>query len=124
VPFVPDLSWTAPDARSGPGAVVVTRLRLRRLRDVPAFFRASLAVYRQAVHAPGVRSVRMRAEPLSRRFTTVSWWDDDAAVRAYALAEPHRSAMRSWRNRLEEAEIAQRPGIPGVVPTVDAVPAR
>ena len=117
--LIPGLIWISPHPGPGPGTVVVTHLHLRRLRDVPAFFRTSVAVYRQAVGSPGARSVRMRAQPLARRFTTVSWWDDDAAVQAYAVAEPHRSAMRSWRDRMAAAEIVRRPGEEGTVPAVE-----
>ena len=116
MPLIPDLTWTAPDPRPGPGLVVRTELRLRRLRDVPAFVRTSLAVHRQAIATPGARSVRLRAEPLARRFRTVSWWDDAAAARAYAVAEPHRSAMRDWRERLTLAEVTREPGVEGAAP--------
>jgi hypothetical protein len=114
--LIPDLAWTSPAPGPGPGVVVDTRLHLRRLRDVPMFFRTSLAVYRQAVQSPGARSVRMRAQPVARRFTTVSWWDDDAAARAFAVTEPHRSAMRSWRPRMDQADITWRPGVAGELP--------
>ncbi|MCF6744031.1 hypothetical protein E9529_07040 [Blastococcus sp. KM273128] len=113
---IPDLAWTAPAPGPGPGVVVDTRLHVRRLRDVPLFLRTSLAVHRQAVRSPGARSVRLRAQPLARRFTTVSWWDDAEAARAFAHAEPHRSAMRSWRPRMDQADITWRPGVAGVAP--------
>lgn len=114
---LPDLTWTAPDLGRGPGVVVTTHLHLTRLRDVPAFFRTSMAVYRQAVASPGARSVRLRARPLTRRFTTISWWDDEAAVSAYARAEPHRSAMRDWRTRMDTADISRHPGVEGSAPS-------
>lgn len=116
--LIPDLAWTSPAPGAGPGVVVDTRLHLRRLRDVPVFFRTSLGVYRQAVASPGARSVRMRARPLARRFTTVSWWDDAEAARAFAVTEPHRSAMRAWRPRMDQADITWRPGVAGVVPSL------
>jgi heme-degrading monooxygenase HmoA len=116
VPVIPDLTWSAAEPPAGPGVVVRTRLELRRLRDVPAFFRVSVATYRQAVASPGARSVRLTARPLARRFSTVSWWDDAAAARTYAAAEPHRSAMRTWRARLAVAEITLQPGAHESVP--------
>ncbi|MCA0144982.1 hypothetical protein [Blastococcus sp. LR1] len=61
--------------------------------------------------------MRLRARLLARRFTTVSWWDDDAAVSAYARAEPHRSAMRDWRPRMDLADISRHPGVEGTVPS-------
>ncbi|MGY1741220.1 MULTISPECIES: antibiotic biosynthesis monooxygenase family protein [unclassified Blastococcus] len=115
---VPDLPWTAADPGGGAGVVLVTRLRLRRLRDVPAFLRTSLAIRRQVMRSPGARSLQLRAQPLARTFTTVSWWDDDAAVRAFARAEPHRGAMRAWRERLTGFDNVTLPGAAGVVPTV------
>jgi heme-degrading monooxygenase HmoA len=120
VPRIPDLPWQADTVGDGPGVVVVTRLQLRRLRDVPAFFRASLAIRRQVRTSPGARSLVLRAQPLARTFTTVSWWDDAAAVAAFARAEPHRGAMRHWHTRLEEFSNATHPGTEGVVPTVEA----
>ncbi|TYP83796.1 hypothetical protein [Blastococcus xanthinilyticus] len=123
MPLIPDLPWTADRVGDGPGVVVTTSLHLRRLRDVPAFFRTSMAIRSQTTRSPGARSLVLRAQPLAGRFTTVSWWDDEAAVRAFAVAEPHRSAMRSWRSRLAVAQITQRAGVAGEVPTVDRAPA-
>jgi hypothetical protein len=119
VPRIPDLPWTAAAIGSGPGVVVLTRLHLRRLRDVPAFLRTSLAIRRQVRISPGARSLVLRAQPLARTFTTVSWWDDEAAVAAFARAEPHRGAMRSWHPRLQEFATSRHPGTEGVVPTVE-----
>jgi hypothetical protein len=118
MPLIPDLPWTAERVGEGPGVVVVTGLHLRRLRDVPAFLRTSLAIRRQTAASPGARSLMLRAQPLARTFTTVSWWDDEAAVRAFAAAEPHRSAMRQWRARLTAFDYREHPGVAGTVPTV------
>ncbi len=120
MPRLPDLPWTAPVIGADPGVVVVTALHLRRFRDVPAFLRVSLAIARQTRRSPGARSLRLRAQPLARRFTTVSWWDDAAAVRAFAAAEPHRSALRTWRPRLTAFDYTEHAGTAGRVPTVDA----
>ena len=91
--------------------------------DVPAFLRDSLAIRRQAVRSPGARSLMLRARPLARHFTTVSWWDDEAAVRAFARTDPHRSAMRRWGPGLREFSNRSLPGTAGVVPTVAAAEA-
>lgn len=123
MPPIPDLSWSAPAPGAGRGVVLVTRLRLRRFRDVPAFLRTSLAIRRQVTRSPGVRSVHLRAQPLARTFTTVSWWDDDAAVQAFARAEPHRGAMRAWHPRLADFSNVPLPGTEGAAPTVaDVLP--
>jgi hypothetical protein len=118
VPLIPDLPWTAEDLGDGPGVVMVTHLHLRRFRDVPAFFRDSLAIRSQAMAAPGARSLYLRAQPLARHFTTVSWWDDQAAVVAFVRTDPHRAAMRRWGPGMREFSNRSHPGSPGVVPTV------
>ena len=118
MPLIPDLPWRASQFGDGPGVVYVTHLHLRRLRDVPAFFRISLAIRNQTRRSPGARSLMLRAQPLARRFTTVSWWDDEAAVRAFVRADPHRSAMRRWGPQMQEFSNRSFPGIPGTVPTV------
>ncbi|MEX5721335.1 antibiotic biosynthesis monooxygenase family protein [Geodermatophilus maliterrae] len=116
---IPDLPWTADRPAEGPGVVLVTELHLRRPTDVPAFFAASMAIRRQVSTSPGARSLLLRAQPLARTFTTVSWWDDPAAVRAFARTDPHRSAMRHWAPRLKAFSNRTLPG-DGTAPTVDA----
>jgi heme-degrading monooxygenase HmoA len=123
MPLIPDLPWTSREPGSGPGVVYVTHLHLRRLRDVPAFFRTSLAIRSQTRRSPGARSLRLRAQPLARRFTTVSWWDDEAAVRAFVRADPHRTAMRRWGPEMLDFSNRAFPGTAGAVPTVDGVAA-
>jgi len=123
VPVIPDLPWTADSVDDGPGVVVVTHLHLRRLRHVPAFFRVSLAIRAQAMAAPGARSLYLRAQPLARHFTTVSWWDDQAAVTAFVRTDPHRSAMRRWGPEMQELSNRSFPGTAGTVPTVQSAAA-
>ena len=118
MPVIPDLPWTAQKIGAGPGVVYVTHLHLRPVRDVPAFFRISLAIRNQTRRSPGARSLTLRAQPLARRFTTVSGWDDEAAVRAFVRADPHRTAMRRWGPQMQEFSNRSFPGTPGTVPTV------
>ena len=120
MPVIPDLPWTADRPADGPGVVLFTELRLRRLRDVPVFMATSLAVLRQVSRSPGARSALLRAQPAARYFATVSWWDDEDAVRAFARTDPHRTAMRRWAPRLTSFGNQRLPG-DGTVPTVDGV---
>ena len=60
----------------------------------------------------------LRAQPFARRFTTVSWWDDDRSVRAFVRTDPHRAAMVRWRPETRHRSNSAHPGTPGVVPTV------
>jgi hypothetical protein len=118
VPVIPDLPWTAEHLGDGRGVVMVTHLHLhlRRPRDVPAFFRDSLAIRAQAAAALGARSLYLRALPLARHSTTVSWWDDQAAVVAFVRADPHRSAMRRRGPRCGSSATGRTPAPPAPSP--------
>ena len=118
MPLVPDLPWTAHTIADGPGVVFHTRLHLRRFRDIPAFLRDSLAIRSQTMASPGARSLMLRAQPARRTFITVSWWDDEAAARAFVRTDPHRAAMKRWRPQMAEFSNRTYPGTAGVVPTV------
>jgi hypothetical protein len=124
VPLIPDLPWTAKNIGSGPGVVYVTHLHLRRLRDVPAFLRDSRAIRAQTMASPGARSLLLRAQPLARRFTTVSWWDDEPSARAFVRTDPHRAAMKRWRPGMQDFSNRTFPGTAGVAPTVSGAVAR
>jgi hypothetical protein len=117
VPVIPDLPWNAETAHDGPGHVEVTFLHLRRLRDVPAFLRDSMAIRKQVMASPGARCLHMRAQPLARRFHTVSWWDDEAALRTFVRTDPHRTAIRRWASEMVEFYSRGYPGT-GTAPTV------
>ncbi len=118
MPVIPDLPWTTDRDVEGPGVVLLTELRLRRFRDVPAFMATSLTILRQVSRSPGARSALLRAQPAARSFATVSWWDDAAAMRAFARTDPHRSAMRRWAPRLSSFGNRPLPSA-GRMPTVD-----
>jgi heme-degrading monooxygenase HmoA len=124
MPVMPDLPWTSKEIGDGPGVVYVTHLHLRRLRDVPAFMKDSGAIRRQVMASPGARSMSLRAQPLRRRFTTVSWWDDEPSARAFVRTDPHRASMKRWRPEMLDFSNRAFPGTAGGAPTVAAAVAR
>jgi len=99
---VPDLPWRQsrpPD----PGAqylALLTYLPLKRFRTLPAFIRFILAVQGQLSGTAGLVAYTLRARPVSRRFWTLSVWDDEAALRQFVVAQPHRDIMRKLRDRM------------------------
>ena len=124
MPVIPDLPWTANEIGDGPGVVYVTHLHLRRLRDVPAFMRDSMAIRKQVMASPGARTMWLQARPLARRFTTVSWWNDEPSARAFVRTDPHRAAMKRWRPEMVDFSNRTFPGTAGVAPTVSGAVAR
>ncbi|MFC5751189.1 DUF3291 domain-containing protein [Actinomadura rugatobispora] len=103
---MPTLPWSEPRTPPPETATLVmaSRLEVRSLRHVPGFLAASLVLWRQARGAPGAVGVGLRAWPLRRTFWTVSAWEDEAAIRAYAGTEPHRSTMRRKRAVMRESD--------------------
>lgn len=57
-------------------------------------FKGSRAVGSQMERTRGVIGFSMLAEPLRRRYATLSVWADDDALRAFAATEPHGRLMR------------------------------
>ena len=97
---MPTLPWTAPKQApppAGPVTVMASRLELRRLRDVPAFFAAALRIRRQMLGSPGLAGLSLIAEPIRKTFWTLSAWQDQAALRGATGAEPHRGLMKRFR---------------------------
>jgi len=97
---MPTIPWSPGPAAADPPAEVVvlaSELRLRSLRQVPAFFRASMTILKQTKQAPGAVGVSLRAAPLRRTFWTLSSWESQQAIGAFVAAEPHRTVMKAMR---------------------------
>jgi heme-degrading monooxygenase HmoA len=94
-----ELPWTAAGAPpAGQDAfVMASKFELSSVRRSPAFLAQAMRAWRQARRSPGVLGVSLRAQPLRGTFWTLSAWTDEAALRAFARAEPHRSIMKRTR---------------------------
>ncbi|MFI2435798.1 DUF3291 domain-containing protein [Streptomyces sp. NPDC018693] len=102
---MPTLPWTrintpAPDAEA---FVMASRFEVRSLTDVPRFFLKSLAAWKQVSGAPGAYGASLIAQPLKRTFWTLSAWQDQEALHAYARTEPHRSIMIGLRPTMKDS---------------------
>jgi len=53
----------------------------------------SAAVYRAAAKAPGCRGASLVARPIKRAYYTMSVWDDETALAAFARSTTHRKAI-------------------------------
>ncbi len=82
--------------------VSVTRLRIRKLRFVPAFFLSAIPINVKAQKSPGNHGVRVLND---RKFTfwTCSCWENEQSMRAFMLAKPHGPAMRKLLEWCDEA---------------------
>jgi hypothetical protein len=96
---MPTLPWTSPKSRplaDGSVTVIASRFELRRLRDVPSFLIAALRVRRQMLGSPGALGVSLIARPGSRKFWTLSAWQDQAALGSAIDRRPHRQIMQRF----------------------------
>ena len=84
--------------------ISVTRLRIRSLRFLPAFFRQTAGTLAQVRGAKGFRGGALLAD---RRwaFWTLTAWNDEADMRAYMLGGAHRAAMPSLVDWCDEASV-------------------
>jgi heme-degrading monooxygenase HmoA len=94
-----ELPWSAAGTpSSGQDAyVMASRFELTSAWRSPAFLVQALRVWRQARRSPGILGVSLRAEPMRRTYWTLSAWTGEAALRAYARTDPHRTVMRRVR---------------------------
>lgn len=72
---------------------LVSSIPPRSLRSTGRLFLGSRAVTRQLHATDGVIGFALLAEPLRKRYATVSIWRDDEALDAFASTPPHRELM-------------------------------
>lgn len=70
-------------------------LPLNRYREIPLFMRLSIGIHRQLQTAAGVIGYSMRAKLWSRRFWTLSVWEDAAALMDFVANVPHSESMKA-----------------------------
>jgi len=94
-----DLPWsTAGAPPAGTDAyVMASRFELASFWRSPAFLAMSVRAWRQARRSPGVFGATLRAQLSRKTYWTLSAWADQAALYAFARAEPHRTVMRRAR---------------------------
>lgn len=99
---MPALPWTTirPPDPDRTYTAFATRLPLTAHRYVPGFLRDTMRIRRQLATSPGLVGYGLLAELRAKTFWTVSVWEDDASLRAFAAGEPHRAIMRRVPRRM------------------------
>ncbi len=85
--------------------ISVTRLRVRSFRYLPGFVVLALRSVRQAKRTPGNLGTGLLREANST-FWTRTAWADEASMRAFMNAMPHRRAMAKLLDWCDEAAVA------------------
>lgn len=103
---MPTLPWVSgPHHASADHTVVVmaSRFELSSLTPVPAFMVAAMRVRSQVRRADGAVGVSLVAQPLRRRFYTLSSWRDREALHAMTRAQPHLEVMSQFKASTRDA---------------------
>lgn len=67
-----------------------------------SMFRGSRAIRRQLLVADGVIGFSMLAEPMRKKYATLSVWRDEAALDAFVNAMPHAELMSDLSPSMDE----------------------
>lgn len=73
--------------------VLASSIPPRSLSSTWRLFRGSSTVRKQLARTEGVIGFSLLARPLQKQYATLSVWDDEAALDAFAHTSPHRNLM-------------------------------
>lgn len=73
--------------------VFASSIPLRSYRSTWRLFRGASAVRQQLEETPGLVGFSLLARPLRKQYGTLSVWDDEASLAAFADRDPHRRLM-------------------------------
>lgn len=85
--------------------VSVTRLRVRLLRDLPAFLWQTFLAQRQVLRAPGFCGGRLLIDR-RRTFWTLTAWQDERAMKEFRGSAAHAKVMPRLAEWCDEAAYA------------------
>jgi heme-degrading monooxygenase HmoA len=87
--------------------VLASSIPARRWRSTPALFRGSRAVTDQLERTEGVLGFALLAEPIRKRYATLSVWTGEPAIRAFAASAPHRELMAALVDQMADTRFEQ-----------------
>jgi len=85
--------WTKA-ARPERAVVFASRFDARGLKARWVLLTAGMGLRRAVLTSPGALGVSLRAHPIAGRFYTLSMWEDEASLSAFARGGDHRAAVR------------------------------
>jgi hypothetical protein len=86
---------------------LLSYLPLTHYSKIPAFMRFSAQINKQLAATPGVIGYSMRALLFSRRFWTLSVWEDSTALMDFVSKVPHSESMRAMAPFMGKTRFAQ-----------------
>jgi heme-degrading monooxygenase HmoA len=87
--------------------VLASSIPPKRISSTWKLFRGSRAVRRQLLDTDGVMGFSMLAEPLRKRYATLSVWRDEAALDDFARAHPHDQLVAALAPEMGETKFVR-----------------
>ncbi|MGD1212080.1 MAG: DUF3291 domain-containing protein [Candidatus Acidiferrales bacterium] len=82
-------------------------LPLKRYRTIPRFVRLTLETQKQLSKAKGLIGYSLLAELLSKRFWTLSVWEDQQSLMDFVREIPHSEIMQALAPHMDKTQFAQ-----------------
>jgi hypothetical protein len=103
MPASPWRTFGSPDP-NGDFLALLSYLPLKSFWRVPQFLVYTVQVTRQLAAAQGLFGYSTLARPLSKRFWTLSAWENEAALRAFVQHPPHVRLMTALTPHMAETK--------------------
>lgn len=112
MPTMFTLPWRWTEQAQSPGAIVfVSRFDAKGLKPRWVLFSAGIRLRSAVLASPGSLGVSLRAHPFAGRYYTLSMWQSEASLLAFARSADHRAAV---------SRITQLGSVSGVLISRDA----
>ena len=106
---MPTVPWTtiSPPVPGRTYLALISYLPLRNFRAIPNFFRFSLQTRGQLKVTPGVLGYSLEAKPFSRKFWTLSVWENQQSLNNFVRQIPHSQIMQALTPHMGKSQFAQ-----------------
>jgi hypothetical protein len=95
---------------------LLSYLPLNQYSKIPLFMRYSVGIMRQIAGSPGAIGYSMRAKLFSRRFWTLSVWENSAALMEFVSKGPHSESMKAMTPFMGKTKFTQWKVVGSVLP--------
>ena len=106
---MPPLPWktlTAPN-QDKEYVALLSFLPLKHYRTIPLFLWLTFKTQQQLKKAKGLIGYSLQAEPLARRFWTLSAWEDQQSLMLFVHELPHGKIMRTLSPHMAKTQFVQ-----------------
>jgi hypothetical protein len=106
---MPTIPWTniSPPAPDKTYLALISYLPIRHFGAIPDFFRFTIQVHRHLKITPGVIGYTLEAKPFSRKFWTLSAWEDQQSLNNFVRQIPHSQVMQALAPHMGKSQFAQ-----------------